>query len=896
MADIPTPIIAAVANVPYSVGAVSVPLDGTASTPGTGATAITSYQWVLFDQPTGAAGSLLNPTTATPSLELPAYVEGSYGIALYLVDDNPDPLLAESYDSYLPRQLAAAENGKYGLDAGTFVGPVPSQIVWVRLEAEHSGLVKPGRGDRGWFHYSGGLWDLYDLVEDHEAAMTGFMSGQGNFDDIYEYTGGHGIEMHHEVTMSAGAKVDTIEPVSNNSAVSIQGSGAHAYDLEAAEIEANGITSQVDTDLVLFRNATLISSSSRVTLGHAQVDIVGGVPTESGLGVLWVAPPSDVTDGHVTVRGKGTHTVDLEVDVIGADGASGHVIDMSSAVMTVTAPDGVAVSTTSAYMDVDGVRLTGNRVHALTTQWDTSLYTGIMGYAESTDPDPAEVVFPGGALGDWSISFWTPEKLSPFSTTFLGIGGVGTTELRVRLGGAAVPTRMTNAAGTHFEVDIDLAGASPEQVYHHVVLTFDGTTSTLTAYLNGASVDSVVVSGAFDAATTLTLGARYDGTDATVATILTGAAVWDVKLMTTAVAHLYACGPYHDLTIPVRSYPGEPVYWWGGGHQYSSLVNLTRTANGGMTLAGDAVTGQCQYARILYANDLSAHDVWADTINALAYDAGVTVKGRGTHTADLHADVIGEDTAGVGVTIDGVLLKDGGVTVADAAGIAVDGGAANITLHAAGNNIDVSALSGFHLLSGTELHTDTILEETSDAGVTIDSALLKDGSVYGYCGGASAGTQGRASVVLASGCPMTTPAGTSEETMVSVSLPANTLTTALTTGGAVARFRAAIGTAANGNTKVVRLKLDGTTLITRTSTSNNGLIEVEADIYAHMLTANTQRSIARVIDWAGANESDRQTLTKTSANALALALTFECATANTDLTLEGYTVEVLRGP
>lgn len=59
----------------------------------------------------------------------------------------------------------------------------------------------------------------------------------------------------------------------------------------------------------------------------------------------------------------------------------------------------------------------------------------------------------------------------------------------------------------------------------------------------------------------------------------------------------------------------------------------------------------------------------------------------------IQADIVAESTTAAGVTVDGVLLKDGGVVLADAA----------------------------------VLEVDTINEATSAAGVTVDGVLLKDG-------------------------------------------------------------------------------------------------------------------------------------------------------------------------
>lgn len=64
-------------------------------------------------------------------------------------------------------------------------------------------------------------------------------------------------------------------------------------------------------------------------------------------------------------------------------------------------------------------------------------------------------------------------------------------------------------------------------------------------------------------------------------------------------------------------------------------------------------------------------------------------------TGPLLVDAVAESSAGVGVTVDGVLIKDGGIVLADAA----------------------------------VLEVDTVNEATAAAGVTIDGLLIKDGSV-----------------------------------------------------------------------------------------------------------------------------------------------------------------------
>lgn len=73
-------------------------------------------------------------------------------------------------------------------------------------------------------------------------------------------------------------------------------------------------------------------------------------------------------------------------------------------------------------------------------------------------------------------------------------------------------------------------------------------------------------------------------------------------------------------------------------------------------------------------------------------------------TTGVKLDLVSESTAAAGVTVDGVLLKDGGITAS-----------ASITAGTLG--------------ATTAVNTDTINERTAAAGVTIDGVKLKDGGI-----------------------------------------------------------------------------------------------------------------------------------------------------------------------
>lgn len=103
-----------------------------------------------------------------------------------------------------------------------------------------------------------------------------------------------------------------------------------------------------------------------------------------------------------------------------------------------------------------------------------------------------------------------------------------------------------------------------------------------------------------------------------------------------------AIGPPIDTTLTI-SRPAA----------LASNVSSVTLSNGVVTVAGGAGVQL---------------DLYATYYSPRSNNAGIIVRGRGTHAADMFIDVIGEDTSGAGVTIDSVLIKDGAVTVTPSGG------------------------------------------------------------------------------------------------------------------------------------------------------------------------------------------------------------------------------------
>ena len=129
------------------------------------------------------------------------------------------------------------------------------------------------------------------------------------------------------------------------------------------------------------------------------------------------------------------------------------------------------------------------------------------------------------------------------------------------------------------------------------------------------------------------------------------------------------------------------------------------------------------------------HASWSIMATGLDVAAPETVSGQWTfsHSSGLLTNTVTERTAGSGVTIDGLLVKDGGIPEAA------------VTAHQAALTIAESQITDGSILArvaGTEtitglytfahasgLLTDVIGERTATAGVTVDGLLIKDGGI-----------------------------------------------------------------------------------------------------------------------------------------------------------------------
>ena len=168
----------------------TVTLSGADSEPSSGATAITSWLWVLHSKPPGSAATLFN--AETPEVQILDIDEpGSYLVSLQVTDD----LGRSSHAGIEPAQSTSAPYA--------FSFPVTTSMAAVRVRSL-SGLTKVAYGERQWLEH--GLWPLIDRIDQNSSAIDSIASlgnGQIYADDIYEFTAGHEIHVHHQVNIDA---------------------------------------------------------------------------------------------------------------------------------------------------------------------------------------------------------------------------------------------------------------------------------------------------------------------------------------------------------------------------------------------------------------------------------------------------------------------------------------------------------------------------------------------------------------------------------------------------------------------------------------------------------------------------------------------------------------------
>lgn len=155
----------------------------------------------------------------------------------------------------------------------------------------------------------------------------------------------------------------------------------------------------------------------------------------------------------------------------------------------------------------------------------------------------------------------------------------------------------------------------------------------------------------------------------------------------------------------------------------------------------------------------------------------------------------------------------------------------------------------------------------------------------------TSGTAGTLCAVVASATPNLATTSTSEQTLATVTLPAN----ALATDGSFAEVEALYTTAANGNNKTETMAFNGTTVAVRTANGDNtGIIFLKAAVLR--ASATTQIGMGYTLHTNSGGSAVSGVTSSAPAATLSgtvdITLKATTPTATGDSTLKSYTVKV----
>ncbi|HRE87677.1 MAG TPA: hypothetical protein PK095_00940 [Myxococcota bacterium] len=279
------------APIPFVALPVDIPLNGSASTPGVGATEILEWEWQLRSKPTGSSASL--PGTSTPNPTLSGVDRAGANVIWLRVRNDVGEWSAPDTDAAFHEAWIS----------------MPSSIVIIDVALRHSGLLIPGEGEHA---YKAKYEALYGEVDRLRGQMN--IVGGGTepvpalyVDNVYEATEGHQILFHDIAVMQPGValwfrnQTEAIEEVAY-----LMGGVDGGNGLEV--VAPRGIEFRTDQGGLRF-----LGGENK----NAYMDYDLTFADERWLRVNSLQPAYN--DTGVRVQGRGTHVADLLTNAIGED-------------------------------------------------------------------------------------------------------------------------------------------------------------------------------------------------------------------------------------------------------------------------------------------------------------------------------------------------------------------------------------------------------------------------------------------------------------------------------------------------------------------------------------------------------------------------------------------------
>ena len=320
---------------------LELPAGGTVALSCAGSTALpgASYQWQLIEAPDGSAATLQNALTATPTLTN-VDTRGTYIVFLKITDSG-----GSSHPQPYPVQATSVPYG--------FSTPLATAFGVVRVAESPTGLVKPGRGEYGWFEQ--GLWPIVDKINDglsfeyydeptRTLTANAVMPDSTTGADAVEVNGLNITDTTASIVLTTDGNPLVIGTATTVSGVDLTVSGGLLKVDEINDASGGNLTISANASVLINGSDVLLTAADDISLSTTGADGVITLATSGATGNIALTTSGSNADISITASGS-----DGDISLAAA-GATGGVTLLAGGggVSIATITNGANVSLTAA--------------------------------------------------------------------------------------------------------------------------------------------------------------------------------------------------------------------------------------------------------------------------------------------------------------------------------------------------------------------------------------------------------------------------------------------------------------------------------------------------------------------------------------------------------------------
>jgi uncharacterized protein (DUF2345 family) len=218
-------------------------------------------------------------------------------------------------------------------------------MIAVRVRTQN-GLVKAAYGERQWLEK--GLWEVVDVVDElYSKFETLPTNGQVYADDIYEFTAGHGIVVHHDVVVEDADLTLTNGVISTPRVQALDNSANIRFGPSGGDL----ICTANDDIILTAGDDIILSATDDITIAVSGTSSDVTISAAGADGDILISATGDIdlsASGAISLIASSANS-DIAISALGADG---DVLISATDTATVTAANTLTLSATGASGDV----------------------------------------------------------------------------------------------------------------------------------------------------------------------------------------------------------------------------------------------------------------------------------------------------------------------------------------------------------------------------------------------------------------------------------------------------------------------------------------------------------------------------------------------------------------